>query len=529
MKKTISINISGMMFNVDEDAFSRLSEYLTSIKKHFEGTEGKAEIIADIESRIAELMQARINETRQVISIEDVQEIIAALGQPFEMDEDQADEKKSNANDYTYYSRKRFFRDGENRKIGGVAAGIAAYFSIDPTWIRVLFVLLVFASGFGLVLYAVLWLVVPEARTTAEKLEMKGEPVNVDNIERTITEEFEKIEKQLNEMAGEAKEGFQRAGREFRRASYSAREPVYNAIYVVARIFSIVFGVVFLAIGLLLILLFGSLFLGWDNAVFTGLVDLPFIPTDQLLHLMIASPLSQSIAPLAMGGFIAIPLVMLVYTGLRMLIGSAFSIPGLSNVASGLWVASLIALVYIGVVFSLDFRETKFKRFSFNDATLSTDEVLLLKLGQENESNKASIQFFDEHFIISDTEPAMVYMWPKIHFEPSNTGLPYAEVVLAAKADNINKASERLEAIEYQLEGDSNTIVIGQLYSFPLASSYRAQEVNLTVYLPLGQQVEFDDKLKAFLKEYPGHRFRYKKYTGNRFTMTRKGLEAVQL
>jgi phage shock protein PspC (stress-responsive transcriptional regulator) len=529
MKKTISVNISGMMFNVDEDAFLRLSEYLTSIKKHFEGTEGQAEIIADIESRIAELMQSRISETRQVISIDDIEEIIAALGQPFEMDEDQDAGGRHASSEYSYNTRKRFFRDGENRKIAGVAAGIAAYFSTDPTWIRVLFVLLVFASGFGLVIYAVLWLVVPEARTTAEKLEMKGEPVNVDNIERTISEEFEKLEKHLNEIAGEAKEGFHRAGREVKRASSSAKEPFYNLVYLLVRAFSIVFGIVFLTVGILLIMLFGSLFLGWDNGVFTGLVDLPFIPTEQLLQLMVAGPLSQSIAPLALGGFIAIPLILLVYSGLRMLIGSAFNIPGLSNVAGGLWIASAIALGYIIAVFALDFRETQFKRISSNDVSVSTSEVLYLKLDQDKEMDQATIQFFDQYFIISQTEPEIVYMWPNVSFAPSDTGLPYAEVKMSAKAGNIVKASERLEAIDYQLVSDSNTIKLAPHFSFPVANSYRSQAVNLTVYLPIGQQVEFDDKLSDFFRKHPGQFYRHIKYAGNRFTMTRKGLEPAQL
>jgi hypothetical protein len=113
MKKTISINISGLMFNIDEDAFARLSQYLGSIKKHFEGREGQADIIADIESRIAELLQAHLHETKQVITIEDVNEVIAALGQPFEMDEEDAGAEVKDFKIYFNQKKKAFPRSGQ--------------------------------------------------------------------------------------------------------------------------------------------------------------------------------------------------------------------------------------------------------------------------------------------------------------------------------------------------------------------------------------------------------------------------------
>ena len=129
MKKTFTINISGIIFHIDEDAFEKLNNYLETIKSYFANSEGRDEIIADIESRIAEMLQSKINEQKQVITIDDINEVIGIMGEPEQIGGDGTQEKKQREEQR---HSKRFFRDPDNKVLGGVCGGIGAYFNIDP-------------------------------------------------------------------------------------------------------------------------------------------------------------------------------------------------------------------------------------------------------------------------------------------------------------------------------------------------------------------------------------------------------------
>ena len=172
MKKTFTINISGIIFHIDDDAYNKLNSYIANIKRHFNNFEGKEEVIADIESRIAEILQTKLSDTKEVIVVADVDEVISTMGEPAEFTEDESEENQY----YTTYSAsyKRLYRDAENKIIGGVASGIGAYLHVDPVWIRLLFILLVFTS-LGVPIYIILWIAVPEALSPSERLQMKGE------------------------------------------------------------------------------------------------------------------------------------------------------------------------------------------------------------------------------------------------------------------------------------------------------------------------------------------------------------------
>ncbi|MFO7655927.1 MAG: PspC domain-containing protein [Bacteroidales bacterium] len=193
MKKTVSVNLSGILFNIDDDAYNMLEDYLNRIESHFSGQDESKEIMTDIESRIAELLNERSGGPRKVVSVSDIQKIIKTMGNPNEFSENVNDGKKST--NYTAQSRgsKRIYRDPDNRVLGGVCGGIGAYLNLDPVIFRIIFVVVFFLGGAGLLIYIILWIIIPEAATTAQKLEMRGDPVNVSNIGNFIKEEFESV------------------------------------------------------------------------------------------------------------------------------------------------------------------------------------------------------------------------------------------------------------------------------------------------------------------------------------------------
>lgn len=199
MKQTYSINLGGIVFNIDDDAYHQLKTYLHQIEAHFANEEEAREIMADIESRIAELFQERIKGGKQVIDMKDVIDIKIILGSP--------DEFGDQENGSSAYGKKkekfgpsgyrRIYRDPDNRIIAGVCSGMGAYWQIEPWIFRVIF--LIFIFGFvGPIIYLILWIVIPEARTATQKLEMKGEPVNISNIGKTVKEEFQNVKDRMN-------------------------------------------------------------------------------------------------------------------------------------------------------------------------------------------------------------------------------------------------------------------------------------------------------------------------------------------
>ena len=199
MKKTFNINLGGIVFHIDEDAYELLDKYLSNLRIHFSKEEGAEEIVHDMELRISELFSERLNERKQVVTLTDVEEIIAQMGKPEEFSEDTTQD----TNEYIKEEKgpKRLFRDPDNKVIGGVCSGIAAYLGWDVTAVRIIFIALAlpFILNGSLILngvviaYIIAWIIIPEANTAAEKLSMKGMQVNVENIGKTVTDGFEKV------------------------------------------------------------------------------------------------------------------------------------------------------------------------------------------------------------------------------------------------------------------------------------------------------------------------------------------------
>ncbi len=186
MKKTITINLGGMVFHIDEDAYRQLEEYLRSLGDHYANDPASGEILEDIEARMAELFHEKMSPGQEVITLANTQEVIRIMGYP----EDFMEEDPSAAygrRQRTHY--RRIYRDPDSRVLGGVCGGLGAYFNIDPLVFRLLFIAVTLLGGAGVLLYIILWIIVPEAKTTAQKLEMRGEPVNVSNIGKKVKEE----------------------------------------------------------------------------------------------------------------------------------------------------------------------------------------------------------------------------------------------------------------------------------------------------------------------------------------------------
>lgn len=208
MKKTLTINLSGVVYHIDEDAYSLLDKYLKDIKSHLQQSDEAQEVMGDIENRISELFSEKIAQGFQVITIQDVETVINRMGSPesyrdaaegetdpktdSKTKQKQSREKKSRE-ESGQKTKKRIYRNPDDKMLGGVASGIAAYIDSDPVWVRLAFVFLTLFWGVTIPLYLLCWIVIPPATTAAEKLEMRGEEINLENIGKTVTETFNNV------------------------------------------------------------------------------------------------------------------------------------------------------------------------------------------------------------------------------------------------------------------------------------------------------------------------------------------------
>lgn len=195
MIKTFNINLAGQIFNINEDAYEHLSGYFNSLRTFYANEDDKDEIIRDIEARFAELFLAKGK--NYIVTLADTTEVVNMMGNPQEFDEEAKTENSSSYSSTQHTttqqaaSGKRLYRDYDGGLITGVCAGLSAYFGInDAIWLRLLFIGLTFIGiGSPILIYIILSLIMPKAETAAQKLEMKGEPVTLDNIVKSINVE----------------------------------------------------------------------------------------------------------------------------------------------------------------------------------------------------------------------------------------------------------------------------------------------------------------------------------------------------
>ena len=340
MKKTLTVNLGGTVFHIDEDAYCLLDNYLSNLKIHFRKEAGADEIIDDIERRISELFAEKLTAGSQVITITDVEEVIARMGKPEDMEaENDSEPSIGNATRTTIH--RRLYRNPDDKLLGGVISGMAAYLGWDVTLLRLL-LLVVLICGVGTLIpvYIVCWLVIPEARTAAEKLSMRGEAVTVENIGKTVTDGFEKVANGVNDYMRSDKP------RTFLQKLGDALVMVVGLFFKICLvIFAIicspllfVFGVVFVA------LLFAAVMV----AIGGGAALISMFPTFNVV--LPTSPLSAIVMYIAGLLLVGIPLVSLVWAIFCQIFKWQPMVSGLKWTLVILWI---ISAAVFGICFAM--------------------------------------------------------------------------------------------------------------------------------------------------------------------------------
>jgi phage shock protein PspC (stress-responsive transcriptional regulator) len=579
MKKNISINISGIIFHIEEDGYDKLKEYLETIHRYFSSYDDSTEIIADIENRIAEIFLSKLKDGVQVITIEDVEALMTTMGgikdfKEIEVEEEPEPEPRESYSERSgsYYGAesKRLYRDERRKIIGGVLSGIAHYFSIDSLWTRLIFIVLFFGvwffpsipvllaiayvilwiivpgtfeleeqkkvkkmfrnpddkvlggvssgvgayfgidviivrllfvvlalfGGSGLILYIILWIILPEARTITDKMEMQGEPVTLRNIETNI-------KKSLKVEEGEESVWMKVLLFPFRLIAAlinflsKALGPI--ALFIIEAI-RVIFGVllVIIAIGMTLALLItGGVALGvFTGTYFVNYVDFPLELIRQDIPVL----------PLIAGFFFwLIPQIFLVILGVSVITKKLILNAKIGWSMFAVWIISVVVLVLtIPPVVGRYSRDGVYSDVEKYDLKGKTAVLTLKQTGLED---------YDVTSLKLRGHEDSVYRLEK-RFE--------------SRGKSRSDAIENARMVSYNVTLEDSVFTFDSNIRFGDEAKFRGQRLDMIMYIPYNQPFLMDEDLRYILKNtvyYYG--FRVSQMEGNTWMFTEDGLQCL--
>ncbi len=533
MNKTININLGGYFFHIDETAYQKLRRYLDAISKSLsDDPQGKNEIISDIETRISELLSEKITDARQVVNEQDISDVIKIMGEP----EDYAESEEGYADTgYKYAKRqssssKKLFRDGDDKFIGGVAAGIAHYFDVDVIWIRLAFLLFFVGGGFSLLLYIILWILLPEAKTTAEKLQMEGEPVNIDNIEKKIRREFssmtENIKDGANDVTKKVNEGFQKHGKR-------AKSGFQEFLDTLGKIIVTFFNIIGKFIGIIIIIVSASVIISFILAIFSvGSFEILGFG-DDIIHMppfMTDSVLPDWLLVICVLVLIGFPFLILLILGLRIL---SSNIKQFSKTTSltllGIWIVALLMVIFTGIEFGTD-NVKRGNSLTKKELTVQPNDTLYLKMVNDNsiyyQSNLKRRNNKEE--VSANGEPKLYSNYVKVDVQRSATNQTYVEVRKRSRGRNIAKAQKYAETIKFDYKLAGNELIVDGFFLSDYKSFIKDEVVYFTLYITDDVTVYFDKSTDTFLNNIPNTDNIYDGDMINHyFLMTNEGLDCT--
>jgi len=524
MKKTLSINISGFVFHIDEDAYEKLHRYLEAIKSHFRGFEGKDEVISDVEARVAEILQKKISGSKEVITQEDVDEVIGILGQPsdFAMD----DEDTASRKEFFYSSiPKRLYRDPEKKVFGGVCSGLGAYFNLDPVWVRVIFIFMMLISGFGLLIYLILWMVVPEARTTAERLEMRGEPVNISNIEKSLGEEVNHLKEKFNDLTSKARYTYRKKKEEFDSGHRDQfLESIGDIGRVFLRIFLIIAGTIILILGIALTIAYLSIVFRFPMITLFDQAGVHTFPLYPVIDRIFENDADLRTFATGLMILFGIPLLMMLWAGIRLIFNLARA-KFVSGLAAVIWLCALVITLVFGFKVANSFRyQGNFTRESILEINKqdTLQLVTIRNLPQISGWDQSPMIQIPEWRIAISEDEKVFYGIPELKIKPSIDSVTRLIVNTSTRGPFSGEAAERAENITYTWQLKSDTLFLSDSFILSDEDKWRKQETRVELRLPAGTVIKIDEDLYPILgyhKNYSRHDM-----AGSRFVMSEEGM-----
>lgn len=487
MKKTVIVNISGIIFHIDEDAFEKLSAYLDALHRYFDRQAEGKEIVADIEARIAELLQPLIGDAKQSITIEDIEQIITTLGQPEDIagEENEAEtphsEKKAQPTPRRI--KRKLYRDTDNSVIGGVCSGIAAYFDTDPVIIRIVLVALCFAGGASFIIYPILWIAIPAAVSASQKLEMRGEDITINNIERTHN---------VGEQAHQNTVWFR------------IRSFINEIFHICGRILLFFWKVIVFLLGIFLILTAIALIISALSAVFFNkffLVEVTgsqSISVTEFLNTMISPGTTTLVLILALF-VVFIPLIGIIYGGLKLII--RFQVKDKLAVLSVLmlWIAAVITATILVFAQVSNFH-AKGEVKDEVALTIPQNNTIYVSANITGNDELDKIQYPPQHLFGIKGKGSKNELWGRVslNIEKSSKSVPEMEIIREARGVTQLEAEAAARQIRSGYTLKDSTLVIDPTFTIS-QDKWKFQYTKIVLRLPVGAKVYLNANLRNII------------------------------
>ncbi|MNK86712.1 DNA-binding transcriptional activator PspC [compost metagenome] len=438
--------------------------------------------------RVSELLTEKQKSEKHVVGLKDVDEVIAVMGQPEDYRIEDEENPNQSYNNYGARKHKKLYRDKEKGMIGGVATGLGHYFGIDAVWIKIIFLIFVFAGfGTGILAYFVLWIVTPEAVTTSEKLEMTGEPVTISNIEKKVREEIDSLSEKFknadyDKMGNQVKSGAGRISSSFG-----------DFVMTVFKIFAKFLGVILIISGIstLIMLLIGVFTLGtnifidfpWQNFIEAGnFTDYPIWSFGLLMFFAVG-----------------IPFFFLTLLGFKLLSPNLKSIGNITKYTLlALWIISIAILTSIGIKqateISYDNKIVEKKVLSIKPV-----DTLYIKFKYNDYYTKSLNHYREFEFVQDSANNELIYSNDvRLHVLHTDESAPFIQIEKSARGNSFTNAKKRAEKINYKFQISGNHLILDNYFLTDVKNKFRGQEVDIYLYLPEGQLVKPDSSVRDY-------------------------------
>lgn len=519
MNKTIIININSIVFHIEEDAYETLRSYMIDIKKHFGNTAESKEILEDIENRIAEMFSEHIQTGRkEVLNIEDVQDVIKRMGRVSDFQESETLGEGFEESAYADEPRvshvgRKLMRDPDDKILGGVCSGLAHYFAMEPRWIRVLLVLFVLIGGSGFLVYLILWIVMPEAETRADKMVMRGEVPNLENFKKSFDEEVKSFS-----------DNFAGAGEHITRGARTAGTALGGCMGLIGKF-----------IAWIMLFVTGTNIIGLFVFYVFNLMNLFGMENPMMFPPLQVLSGDEAIVALTFGFLaVTIPFLALFLWLIRVLFKTEKINNYLSLTIFAVWIVSIVAVIYFCVYAAQDFREKSTinverkiqvqKIYSF-----SQKDVRVL---DENEKDSLKSKFNMQMDGVNLHK--RLHEDIGIHFESIDSlSQPFIQYQYSAKGKSYQLAAQRAGEIAYQAIQEEEIIVFPSHFLLKNRALDRDQNVKVIIYLPRGAKVLLDQTIDNKVRDINIWECRNNYIDADRqkvteWTMSERGLVCVQ-
>jgi len=525
MNKTIIININGIVFHIEEDAYEILKNYMTEVKRHFSNSADSLEITTDIENRIAEMFSELLEkENKQVIVEQDVNQVIEQMGSVADFENAESDEAHAPIYNYNTEGR-RLFRDPDDHLVAGVCAGIANYFNINPVWMRLAFALFIPVGGSGLLLYIILWIVIPKAVSRADRMAMKGEKQNLQGFKKNFEEEMSSMRQNLSNFGDEA-----------RPFVYKARDFAGDFFHHL--------GIFFNGAGKVLIKMFGVCLLlaAFGAAIFLVVVYVGTIGFgaefgDHILPFRMAN--SELVDKILTTGFLVafIPVITIILVTIKGIFNVGSIGKSTGTVLLVLWLCSLGMLIFFATKVASGFREQASFTETVNLKPTKNNTYYLklndIKYFSHEDSVKLDIKNHFKNMVVTDEDYNGFHNEPRsvtLYIERSDVSTPVLEESFRASGGNYEAALYNARNTTYIFAQLDTVLRFDYTLRKRPNTVWHAEEVVLTLKLPVNAKVIIDQKLDNYVQGvnlYDCHDLNHtdNKATYTIFNMTNNGLQ----